>query len=287
MLEIIAPRVTSLGESITVRRTLPTRGHTTIGAWCFADHYGPIGEAMDVGPHPHTELQTASWLFSGEIEHRDSAGHHALVKPGELNLMTAGPGISHSEVSTKPVRELHGVQLWVALPAAARHVDPSFETVPSEHVTEEDFTAKVFLGEWLGARVHATTHSPLLGAELTLSAHAQRNFALNESFEHGLLVDAGDVRIDGERIDPHHLVYLPRGTRNVTIETRTLARLLLLGGEPLGEKIVMWWNFIGRSRDDILEYRERWESGALQSPIGDLTPRIPAPEMPNVHLKLR
>ncbi|WP_255254039.1 pirin family protein, partial [Streptomyces albidoflavus] len=125
--EVLTPREVPLGgpRAMTVRRTLPQRARTLIGAWCFADHYGPDDVArtggMDVPPHPHTGLQTVSWLFTGEIEHRDSLGVHAMVRPGELNLMTGGHGISHSEVSTPGTRILHGVQLWVALPAAHRH----------------------------------------------------------------------------------------------------------------------------------------------------------------------
>src|SRR5688572_17921795 len=129
----MTPREVPLGgpRAMTVRRTLPQRGRSLIGAWCFLDHYGPdpVAESggMSVAPHPHTGLQTVSWLFEGEIEHRDSAGNHAMVLPGEVNLMTAGRGISHSEVSTGATTVLHGAQLWVALPDADRHADPGFE----------------------------------------------------------------------------------------------------------------------------------------------------------------
>ena len=126
-IEIISPREVPLGglRAMPVRRTLPSRQRSLVGAWCFLDHYGPdeVAETggMTVAPHPHTGLQTVSWLFSGEIEHRDSAGFHAHVRPGEVNLMTAGQGISHSEVSTPETTTLHGAQLWVALPDATRH----------------------------------------------------------------------------------------------------------------------------------------------------------------------
>ena len=130
--EIMTPRDVPLGgpRAMRVRRTLPQRERSLIGAWCFVDHYGPDEVAdsggMVVPPHPHTGLQTVSWLFTGEVEHRDSAGHHAMVRPGEVNLMTAGRGISHSEVSPPSTSTLHGAQLWVALPDSARHTDPGF-----------------------------------------------------------------------------------------------------------------------------------------------------------------
>src|SRR5215216_4592908 len=129
MMEILEPREVPLGglRAMNVRRTLPQRQRSLIGGWCFVDHYGPEQTAMIVPPHPHTGLQTVSWLFEGEIEHRDSAGSHELVRPGAVNLMTAGRGISHSEVSTPGTTRLHGVQLWVALPDASRHVGPFFE----------------------------------------------------------------------------------------------------------------------------------------------------------------
>src|ERR1700712_1639289 len=131
--EVITAREVPLGgpRAMSVRRTLPQRQRSLVGAWCFADHYGPDdvadGGGMDVPPHPHTGLQTVSWLFAGEVEHRDSGGGHARVRPGELNLMPAGRGVAHSEVSTPDTTTLHGVQLWVALPDAARDVERGFD----------------------------------------------------------------------------------------------------------------------------------------------------------------
>src|SRR4051794_29453225 len=150
--EIMTPREVPLGgpRAMTVRRTLPQRHRSLIGAWCFLDHYGPDDVAqtggMSVAPHPHTGLQTVSWLFTGEIEHRDSAGHHAMVRPGELNLMTAGHGISHSEVSTDSTTSLHGAQLWLALPDAVRDGKPAFEHYAPPAVEGDGWTARVFLG---------------------------------------------------------------------------------------------------------------------------------------------
>src|SRR6478752_3862539 len=191
--EILEPRDVPLGGI----RALPLKQRSLIGAWCFADHYGPdrVAESggMDVAPHPHTGLQTVSWLFEGEIEHRDSVGSHAMVRPGELNLMTAGRGISHSEVSTPETDVLHGVQLWVALPEEARGMPPEFEHVLPEEAVDSGLRCRVFIGSWLGMESPATTHSPLLGAELVLQPGTSVELPLERAHEHGVLVDAGQV----------------------------------------------------------------------------------------------
>lgn len=162
---------------MTVRRTLPQRGRSLIGAWCFVDHYGPDdlsqAEPMVLPPHPHTGLSTVSWLFSGTIEHRDSASHHAEVSPGGLNLMTAGRGISHSEYSTPDTGVLHGCQLWIALPDRARHTEPDFEHYRPSPVSGPGWQAKVFIGTLLGSTSPVCVHSPLVGAELTLANGAE------------------------------------------------------------------------------------------------------------------
>src|SRR5690349_9853263 len=175
-MEVLTPREVPLGglRAMTVRRTLPQRHRSLIGAWCFLDHYGPDDVAdtggMAVAPHPHTGLQTVSWLFSGEVEHRDSAGNHAMVRPGELNLMTAGHGISHSEVSPPTTTVLHGAQLWVALPSEARDSAPGFDHYAPPAVTGDGWEARVFLGSVLGSSSPVPTATPLLGAELRLAA---------------------------------------------------------------------------------------------------------------------
>ena len=189
--EVIAPRLVPLGglRAMQVRRTLPSRERSLVGAWCFADHYGPdpVAETggMSVAPHPHTGLQTVSWLFTGEIEHRDSDGHHATVRPGELNLMTAGRGISHSEVSLPGTTTLHGVQLWVALPDAVRHADPGFAHYAPPPLRGDGWSARVFLGSLLGDESPVATATPLLGAELLLDAGTSLTLDVDPSFEHG------------------------------------------------------------------------------------------------------
>jgi redox-sensitive bicupin YhaK (pirin superfamily) len=314
-------------RAMTVRRTLPQRDRSLIGAWCFLDHYGPDDVAatggMSVAPHPHTGLQTVSWLFTGEVEHRDSAGHHAMVRPGELNLMTAGHGISHSEVSTAETSVLHGAQLWVALPSSARDDAPRFDHYAPSPVTGDGWEAQVFLGSLLGETSPVATATPLLGAELSLAAGTELHLDVDPAFEHGILVDSGVVWVGDVETSQHDLAYLPPGSQRLSLDAQTDARLLVLGGPPFGEPIVMWWNFVGRSHEEVVAFREEWqaqvldEGGTARDPdgagglhegdapqrvvpdsqqvrpgrfgvvVGDHAAPIPAPPLPNARLKER
>jgi len=308
-LEVLTPREVPLGglRAMRVRRTLPQRHRSLIGAWCFVDHYGPdeVDQTggMEVAPHPHTGLQTVSWLFEGEIEHRDSAGNRALVRPGELNLMTAGRGISHTEVSTPDTTTLHGAQLWVALPEAVRNGDPAFEHFAPSPVRGPGWEARVFLGSLLGATSPVKTHTPLLGAEVMLATGATLELEVDATFEHGVLLDVGAVDVDGQELKPSELLFLPPGSSTITVTAVDEARLLVLGGPPFGEPIVMWWNFIGRSHEEIVRFREDWATQI--APSGELVASgrevadgrfgtvdhelqpIPAPLLPNARLKQR
>lgn len=322
-IQVLEPREVPLGgpRAMTVRRTLPQRARSLIGAWCFVDHYGPddVAESggMLVPPHPHTGLQTVSWLFEGEVEHRDSTGAHAMVRPGEVNLMTAGRGIQHSEVSTPPTRRLHGAQLWVALPDRDRHIDPFFEHAAIAAVTVGPATLRVFVGR-LATDADAAlatsraaagapptdpvpgpvrTFSALVGAQLDLPAGATLDLPVDPAFEHGLLVDAGPAHLDGIALPVAHLGYAPPGRSRLRIEAgEHPERALLLGGEPLGEPIVMWWNFIGRDHDEIVAFRQQWQAEVVEH--GTATGRfgivegwdgraLPAPVMPDVRLRPR
>lgn len=280
-----------------VRRTLPAKERSMVGAWCFADHYGPQevrgGPGMDVPPHPHTGLQTVSWLFSGEIEHRDSAGVHAMVRPGELNLMTAGAGICHSEVSTPATTVLHGVQLWVALPESARDGARDFAHYAPPAVAIDGATVRVFLGALVGQRSPVHTFTPLLGAQLDVAPRATLALDVDPTFEHGALLDRGDVEVAGTPLAVADLCYQSPGCERLEIVNRgdARARLILLGGPPFPERLVMWWNFVGRSHEDIVAYREAWQSaadrfGAVQGYRGAVG-RLPAPVLPGIRLKPR
>ncbi|MBW4718289.1 pirin family protein [Saccharothrix obliqua] len=295
--EVLTPRDVPLGgpRAMTVRRTLPQRDRSMIGAWCFADHYGPDDVSatggMDVAPHPHTGLQTASWLFSGEIEHRDSLGVHALVRPGELNLMTGGHGICHSEVSTPGTTVLHGVQLWIALPDAHRDAPRDFRHHVPEPVALPGAVVRVFLGELAGTTSPVPAFTPLLGAEVVLEPGADLVLDVDPGFEHGVLVDRGAVELAGARVDHAELGYLAPGHDALRLANPGggPARVMLLGGRPFGEEIVMWWNFVGRDHDEIARFRAEWQAesdrfGRVAGYPGD---RLPAPALPNGRLRPR
>lgn len=302
--EIITSRDVPLGgpRAMTVKRTLPQRKRSLIGAWCFVDHYGPddvsVSGGMDVAPHPHTGLQTVSWLFEGNVTHHDSGDNHAVVRPGEVNLMTAGAGICHSEVSTQDTTVLHGVQLWTVLPDAVREsTGRRFDHHVPEPVEFPGGSALVFLGSLLGSSSPVSTFSPLLGAELRLDPGAELALDVDPAYEHGLLVDSGDVTLEGVVVEPTALAYTGVGEERLTVRNTgsTPARCILIGGEPFGEEIVMWWNFIGRTHDEIARYRDQWQAeserfGAVDGYIGHdpagLT-RLPAPTLPGTVLKPR
>jgi hypothetical protein len=258
-----------------------------VGAWCFVDHYGPDDIAarpgMRVPPHPHTGLQTVSWLVSGEVLHRDSIGSRQLIQPGQLNLMTAGRAISHSEESPPDHSALlHGVQLWVALPDRHRHVDPGFEQHPDLPVlSDTGVTVTVLMGQLDGATSPARLYSPLVGVETTLAAGADTRLPLEPDFEHAALTLSGTVEVDGVPLTPGLLLYLGCGRSDLALRADQPGRVLLLGGEPFEERIVMWWNFVGRSHDEIVGYRKDWMDGRRFGTVrgydGD---PLPAPPMP-------
>lgn len=301
--EIITAREVPLGgpRAMTVRRTLPQKQRSLIGAWCFMDHYGPddvsASGGMDVAPHPHTGLQTVSWLFEGTITHHDSGGHHAVVFPGEVNLMTAGAGICHSEVSTQETTTLHGVQLWTALPDAHRHGPRRFDHHAPKAVEFDGGQALVFLGTLFGDTSPVTTFTPLVGAEIRLAAGATVSFDVDASFEHGLLVDAGEVDLEGVPVARGELAYTGTGETQLRIRNTgdTPARMVFIGGEPFTENILMWWNFIGREYEEIEQFREQWQAqderfGHTYGYIGhhaDGLSWLPAPELPHSDIKPR
>ena len=285
--DLLPGKTVRLGGSTDVRRLLPTLGRRLVGAWCFVDHYGPDtvadGPGMQVPPHPHTGLQTVSWLLAGEVHHRDSVGSDQLVRPGELGLMTAGRAIAHSEQSPRSHSALlHGAQLWVALPGAHRDTAPSFEHHTDLPVLRErGLAATLLLGQWAGARSPGTTFSPLVGADVTLSAGADSLVPLEPDFEHAVLVASGTAEVDGVVVAPGALLYLGCGRRDLRLRADRDCRLLLIGGEPFDEEIVMWWNFVARSGDEIAAARDAWSAeerfGAVRGYDGD---RLAAPPLP-------
>ncbi|MFK0211621.1 pirin family protein [Streptomyces sp. NPDC090298] len=292
--ELLSPRRVQLGESTEVRRLLPNLGRRMIGAWAFVDHYGPDDIAdepgMQVPPHPHMGLQTVSWLHEGEVLHRDSTGSLQTVRPRELGLMTSGRAISHSEESPRPhARLLHGAQLWVALPDAHRHVEPHFEHhADLPRVTAPGLTATVILGSLDGAASPGTTYSPLVGADLALAAGTETALPLEPDFEYAVLAMSGEAEVDGVPVLPGSMLYLGCGRTELPLRAVSDAGLMLLGGEPFEEEIVMWWNFVGRTDEEIREAREDWMTsdrfGEVKGYDGG---RLDAPEVPPTPLKAR
>ncbi|GAA3341484.1 pirin family protein [Amorphoplanes nipponensis] len=284
-------------RGLEVTRTLPSKHRRMVGAWCFLDAYGPHRLAgspgMRVGPHPHIGLQTVSWLVAGEILHRDSLGHRQEIRPGQLNLMTAGRGISHSEET--PARHgdvLQGVQLWVALPEADRAVPPAFAHHADLPVlTDGGLTATVLMGELAGAASPARCHTPLLGAEVTLAAGCRATLPLRPDFEYAALVVDGAAAVADVPVKPGPLLYLGEGRAELRLEAGPDTRLMLLGGAPFTERIVMWWNFVGRDHEEIVAARQGWENRAAGGPFGTVRgydgPDIPAPPMPITRLVAR
>ncbi|MGY1884630.1 pirin family protein [Blastococcus sp. SYSU DS0753] len=291
-LDLLPGKEVLLGESTRVRRLLPTLGRRMVGAWVFVDHYGPdditSSPGMQVPPHPHTGLQTVSWLLDGEVHHRDSLGSDVRFRPGELALMTAGHGIAHSEQSpaTHP-RYLHGAQLWVALPEADREVAPHFEhhgVLPG--FSSDGLTATVLMGGFGGVTSPGRAYTPLVGVDLELAAGADVELPLEADFEYGLLASAGSVTVDDVVLEPGAMLYLGTGRTALRVRAGAASRLLLLGGEPFEERLVMWWNFIGRSGEEVAEYAEQWnaESRRFGTVVGYDGDRLEAPPLPPVAL---
>ena len=287
----IEPRTVPLGglRGLQVDRTLPTKGLPTIGAWCFLDHFGPTFQSMDVLPHPHTGLQTVTWLLAGGVEHRDNLGSNVTIQPGELNLMTAGNGVSHSEFSLDASGSMHGLQFWVALPESRRHGAATFEhfaDLPVVH--EQGWEATVFMGEFAGQTSPASVFSPIVGAQIVVNA-GRHEIRLNPEFEHGLLAVDMSVDVNGERLAQRSLRFIDVGAESVVIDAPVRTTVLLIGGEPWDEPLVMWWNFVARTHAEIEEARSDWEAGDQRfgTVDGHGGKVIPAPPLPPVILKPR
>ena len=283
-LEIDDDREATVG-GLRVRRALPRRGRRTVGAWCFADHMGPADvdadSGLDIGPHPHIGLQTVTWLVDGQALHRDSLGSEQVIAPGQLNLRTAGSGVSHAEESTGTYRgRLQGVQLWLAQPQATRQGPPAFEHHAELPQLELPGTiATVLLGSIAGTASPARADTPVVGADLALLGPAV--VPLRPDFEHGLLVLDGVVGVDDQVVRPGRFAYLGRGRDELALQVDGAASALLLGGAPFEEPIVMWWNFVGRSRTDIDTAYDDWRRGTDRfGRVATALPRIPAAPPP-------
>ncbi|MFG6475485.1 pirin family protein [Microbacterium sp. P06] len=284
-------------RAMSVHRSLPQRALPMVGAWCFLDRFGPQEARMRVEPHPHIGLQTVTWPFVGDVRHRDAVGSDVVVRRGALNLMTSGAGIAHSEYSIGegPV-PLDALQLWVALPESRRHGAPAFEqhTELPAVALDGGAEATVVMGELADVTSPASVYTPIVGAEVRIPAGATVRIPLRPEWEHAVIGCFGEASVIADTaasiaIDTRHLLYLGMSRDHVQISSASSATLFLLGGQPFEADIVMWWNFVGRSHDEIADAREAWESGAPRfgPVVGHGDERIPAPPLPGVRLTPR
>jgi redox-sensitive bicupin YhaK (pirin superfamily) len=267
ILQALPGRLTDVG-GLPIRRLLPRSARRLVGPWCFLDSYGPLtfasGKPMDIGPHPHLGLQTVSWLLDGELVHHDSLGCEGPAGPGVLNVMTAGRGIAHSEETPAPNSgRLRGVQLWVALPDAHRETTPAFEQHRELPTLDLDGgRATVLMGELGGVHSPARSFSPVVGAEVVGAPDRSLVIPLQPAFEHVLVPLQGDWKLAGQALAIDTLYYLGCGRRELVLSAQAEpSHILLLGGAPFGEAILMWWNFVARTTDEIVAAREDWQAG--------------------------
>jgi redox-sensitive bicupin YhaK (pirin superfamily) len=279
-IEVTRGRVAEVG-GLAVSRTLPRRERRTIGPWCFVDHFGPTDATMRVGPHPHTGLHTVTWLLEGEVLHTDSLGSRQAIRPGQLNLMTAGEGIAHAEDAGAEPRRAHGVQLWVAQPDSTRHGPPRFAHFPHLPVVALGAaTVTVLTGALAGAASPAATDWPSVAADVVVDGSAE--VPLDPAHEHGIVALQGTVEVDGRPVAVGSLAHLGTGREAVELRsTAAPARLMVIGGAPFEEQLVMWWNFVGRDRSEVERFAEEWNAGSDRfGRVSSSLDVIPAPRPP-------
>jgi redox-sensitive bicupin YhaK (pirin superfamily) len=292
MLERIETRAAEIGGGLIIRRALPSRRRRMVGAWCFLDHAGPMefgrGGGMGVGPHPHVGLQTFTWMIEGAVMHRDSLGNEQLITPGQVNLMTAGRGIAHAEDSDSAAgSRLHAVQLWIALPDAQRHRAPAFRNYPHLPLVElGGFSVRVLAGSAFGHTSPAEVYSPLVGLDLAAAGPARISVPLTASFEHAALVLSGAASIEDEALTPGTLLYLGSARERLALSCEAAARIILVGGAPFGEDILLWWNFVARNAQEMEQAARDWNTGQRFGAVhGSPSPRLTAPEVTGLHMR--
>jgi redox-sensitive bicupin YhaK (pirin superfamily) len=285
---VIVPRTRDLGDGFQVRRALPAARRRMVGPFIFFDQMGPVvltdAQGLDVRPHPHIGLATVTYLFQGELLHRDSLGIVQRIRPGEVNWMTAGRGIVHSERTPKELRKqgerLFGIQAWVALPKAHEETEPSFSHVGHDElpvIEGEGLHARVIAGACFGARTKVATLSEMFYADVIMQTDARLALPA-EHEERAFYVTEGAVDVDGERHGAGELVIV-RPRADPVVNAAGPARLLLLGGEPMDGPRHIWWNFVSSSEARIAQAKADWKAGAFAT-VPDETEFIPLPEEP-------
>ena len=291
--QAIPARRADLGGGFGIARVLPSATRRTVGAWCFLDHAGPArfppGAGMRVGPHPHIGLQTFTWMIDGEVMHRDTLGHEQVIRPGEVNLMSAGRGIAHSEESIGAHGSVHAAQLWIALPEAQRHGDPAFVHHAELPVVKADgFRATVLAGRAFDAASPVQLFSPLVGIDLAADAAARTRVDLRPEFEHAVLCLRGTARVDGQAIAPGTLHVATPGREHCELACDAAAQLLLIGGAPFDEPLLIWWNFVARTQAEVEAAAADWNAGRRFGVVpGTALPRVPAPDTAGLRLRAR
>ena len=296
--ERLETRAALVGDALTIRRALPNHRRRTVGAWCFLDHAGPVdvaaGGGLHVGPHPHIGLQTFTWMIEGTVVHRDSLGNEQVITPGQVNLMTAGRGIAHAEDSAQghpgaPAGQgrVHAVQLWIALPEAERHRAPDFRNHPRLPLLElHGFSVHVLAGSAFGHTSPAKVYSPLMAVDLSAEAAAGSRLPLTSSFEHAALVLSGQAQVAGEALSPGTLLYLGPGREHLDVSCDSAARVIIIGGVPFGEDVLLWWNFVARRAEEMEEATRDWNAGRRFGAVrGSPSPALIAPSVAGLHLR--
>lgn len=283
---MIVPRSHDIG-AFEVRRALPSAKRRLVGPFIFFDQFGPAimrpGEAMDVRPHPHIGLSTVSYLFDGNIRHRDSLGTEAVILPGDVNLMTAGRGIVHSERSPEELRDtsrtISGLQTWLALPNQHEEMAPSFENTASADLPEfrsEGVYGRVVIGQFEGLRSPVTQFHDTLYVDLRVEPGAKVRIPA-EAEERAIYVLEGEVDIAGDHFSPHVLLVLRPGDE-IVVSSERGAHFMLFGGAALGSKRYVWWNFVSSSKERIEQAKEEWKTGRFDIVPGDESEFIPLPD---------
>lgn len=281
-------RSAEIGRGTVIKRALPSRQKRMIGAWCFLDHAGPVtfpqGDGLDVGPHPHIGLQTFTWMIEGTMMHTDSIGSKQLIRPKQVNLMTAGYGISHTEVAPDTETRMHAAQLWIALPDDKINMAPQFDHYPVLPVVEKDnieFT--VLVGEFMDTMSPVQVHTELLGIDFFAKEQTKTRIPLNPKFEYGFMALEGDAIVNGHDLNSDNMVVLEPGISQIEVELPKGSRLLLIGGEPFESPILLWWNLVGRTQEELKTATEQWiNQDARFGTIPDYDgPRLEAPAFPD------
>lgn len=284
--QTITPVTHDLGQ-FEVRRVLPSRERTMVGPFIFVDEFGPAdltgADGMSVRPHPHINLSTVTWLFEGAIDHRDSIGSFATIRPGQVNLMTAGSGIVHSERSPKSELatnpKMFGMQTWLALPDGKEEIDPAFEAVTDLPVIEDQCAkAWVIMGDLWGKSAPTTTHADTIYAEIVLAPAGALPIEA-EADERAVMLVSGEASVDGIALVPYQLAVLAPG-KVMTLSSETGGRIMLLGGEAFTTKRHVFWNFVSSDRDRINQAKKDWREGRFPKVPGDEDEFIPLPEVP-------